>query len=180
LKDFRAHSFGIEQGFVAGEVFALAADGAGTLCAGTDRGLFSFSDSKWSREASVPADLILALAPGDMGVLWCGTYRSGLIEVRAGASRCYSRLNAPVPDTIFCCVAYGQNGVVWAGSPSGLVCYDGHSWTVYTRKNSGLPSNNVRSLVVGDAGEVWIGTDVGVTRFAPSPGNGADSEEQVS
>jgi ligand-binding sensor domain-containing protein len=58
-----------------------------------------------------------------------------------------------------------HQGVIWAGTNSGLFRYNSRKGTWYRYTTSdGLIGMRIRSLV-GDGNYVWIGTDHGVTRF---------------
>jgi ligand-binding sensor domain-containing protein len=87
-------------------------------------------------------------------------------RLNAGGAQRFCRETAELPDTIVSSLALSPKGTVWAGTPDGLLRFDGTSWRVFDRSNSGLPSNKVQSVVVDHAGKVWAATDGGVTEFA--------------
>ncbi|MFC1574263.1 FlgD immunoglobulin-like domain containing protein, partial [Candidatus Latescibacterota bacterium] len=58
-----------------------------------------------------------------------------------------------------------QHDIIWGFSNSGLVFFDGTSWTEYTTENSGLESNAISSISVDQNNTKWFGTDSGVSRF---------------
>ena len=150
----------------AQEVFALAQDKTGTIWAGTERGLYFLVGDAWQAQPHFPRDLVLSIAASPEGLLWCGTYRSGVVAVQNGAVRQFSRANAPIPDTIFSRVAADPQRRLWAGTPDGLIHFDGHHWTRFTRANSGLPSHQIHCVACDD-GRVWIGTEAGLTVYNP-------------
>ena len=160
--------FAPESGLSGREVFSLAQGPDDVIWAGTEHGLFSCRGERWERHAGSPDDLVLALGVDAQGTIWCGTFRSGLIAFPPGSAARVCSQGAPLPDTIYSCLAVGPDGAVWAGTPDGLIRYDGKNWTLYHRGNSGLPSNWVRCLAVAKDGRVWIGTESGVTCFDPS------------
>ncbi|HYG36816.1 MAG TPA: two-component regulator propeller domain-containing protein, partial [Clostridia bacterium] len=164
----QVRTFGSAEGLTGQEVFALVQNKDGTIWAGTEQGVFSYQDGAWKLHPGCPRDLILALSFSPDGTLWCGTYRSGLVAVLKEAIRSYSRANAPLPDTIFSCVACDSRGGVWAGTPNGLIHHDGQRWQLFERANSGLPSNRIRCLAVSSDDHVWVGTDTGVTEYTPN------------
>ncbi len=157
----------LAEGLVAQEIFALAQDQTGTIWAGTEQGLFSLAGAVWKAQPNFPRALVLSIAASPKGSLWCGTYRHGVIAVEAGAVRQYCRANAPIPDTIFSRVAADPQDGLWAGTPDGLIHFDGHRWTRFTRANSGLPSHQIHCVACDDDGRVGIGTDAGVTQYTP-------------
>ena len=50
--------------------------------------------------------------------------------------------------------------------PSGLIEYDGDTWTAYSADSSALPSDSVRALAVAADGTVWVGTERGVAALS--------------
>jgi ligand-binding sensor domain-containing protein len=111
--------------------------------------------------------LVLAVAAAADGTVWCGTYRSGIWRVSHTEARRFPYENAAVPDTIFSSITCDAHGNVWAGTPHGLVHFDGQQWRVFDKANSGLPSNNVRAVAIGDNGDVWAATASGIARYSP-------------
>ncbi len=65
----------------------------------------------------------------------------------------------------------GRDGVLWIGSPDGLVRYDPETneSTRYTREH-GLPDNMIYSIEEDSDGVLWIGTGFGLSRFDPREG----------
>jgi ligand-binding sensor domain-containing protein len=49
---------------------------------------------------------------------------------------------------------------IWVASLSGLLKYDGTSWTVYDTSNSDLPHNELFAVGVGKEDNVWVGHTV--------------------
>ena len=62
-----------------------------------------------------------------------------------------------------------RNGIMWIGSPDGLLRYDPatREQTRYTRED-GLSSNMVYSIEEDEGGVLWIGTGYGLSRFDPA------------
>jgi hypothetical protein len=48
------------------------------------------------------------------------------------------------------------SGRIWAATPGGVRCFDGHSWTTYTTED-GLGSNDVRAVCEAADGSIWVG-----------------------
>ena len=61
-------------------------------------------------------------------------------------------------------VAVGADGVIWAGTSSGLSRYDGRAWQTFTTAN-GLPADLVNDVVVDRDGYVWAATAGGLGRY---------------
>jgi ligand-binding sensor domain-containing protein len=57
-----------------------------------------------------------------------------------------------------------SRGYLWRPSKSGLICYDGNTFTAFTRKD-GLPSNNVSSVFEDTDGTIWASSKEGLSRF---------------
>ncbi|HWY12225.1 MAG TPA: T9SS type A sorting domain-containing protein [Bacteroidia bacterium] len=76
----------------------------------------------------------------------------------------YNTTNTPIlPCNRVNTIAADTAGNVWIGTPSGLVKYDGTSFTVFTTTN-GLPYNDILAIhCVGT--QVYIGTIGGLTRY---------------
>lgn len=167
--------YGPDKGLAGREIFCLLEGQNGTVYAGTEAGVFCFDGKNWNREDRLPRDLTLCSAAGPHQTLWFGTFRSGVIALDVAGVRSYSAANRTLMDTIVCSLAVDEKGGVWAGSPDGLLHFDGRAWGVFNRKNSGLPSNQVRSIVVDPRGQIWVGTDVGVTEYTPPNGKGEEN-----
>ncbi len=57
-----------------------------------------------------------------------------------------------------------SRGYLWRPSKSGLICYDGNTFTAFTRKD-GLPSNNVTSVFEDTDGTIWASSKEGLSRY---------------
>ncbi|MCU0366014.1 MAG: histidine kinase [Bacteroidales bacterium] len=57
-----------------------------------------------------------------------------------------------------------SRGYLWRPTKSGLICYDGNTFTAYTRKD-GLPSNTVHSVFEDTDGTIWASSKEGLSRF---------------
>lgn len=76
-----------------------------------------------------------------------------------------------LPHSISTTVAQDQRGLIWIGTLSGLVRYDGYRMQVFTGNTGGrndLPDAYIRSLVTLPDGSLLIGTNAGgLSRFNP-------------
>jgi ligand-binding sensor domain-containing protein len=163
---------GPETGFAGREVFDLAEDASGSIWAATECGIFSESGDKWHTCTGLPRDVVLAVAVAPDGkTVWGGSHRNGLIEIQDRVGRLFSPKEPRIRDTIFVSVAVAPDGTVWAGTPDGLIHFDGQNWTLYDHRNSGLPSTQIRAVAVDSRGKVWVATPGGVSGYTP----GADS-----
>ena len=53
----------------------------------------------------------------------------------------------------------------WIGTDSGLVKFDGTTWTLYDSLNTSLPINDVQAIAIDRNGNKWIGTNFGLAEF---------------
>ncbi len=64
----------------------------------------------------------------------------------------------------FAAIVEDASGNVWLGTSSGLLCYDGRTWSRYD-ESSGLVGGAVRCLTVARDGALWVGTEEAVHRI---------------
>lgn len=55
-----------------------------------------------------------------------------------------------------------NDGIVWIGTCSGLVKFDGNKWTSYNTQNSDIPSNIILSLAIDENKTLWVSTPKGL------------------
>jgi ligand-binding sensor domain-containing protein/integrase len=123
--------------------------------------------ASFTREISdLPSDDIRALALGQDGSLWAGTY-GGLARLdREGRWQSYTRANTNggLPGDMIEALALGQDGSLWVGTrDAGLARLDREGrWQSYTRANTngGLPGDAIGALALGQDGSLWVGTRV--------------------
>ena len=77
----------------------------------------------------------------------------------------YNTHSANAPTDNFTSIDIDQNGVIWLGSTTGLVSFDGKNWGYYTSLNSGLDYDNVNSVIVDNENRIWIATSGGLFSF---------------
>ena len=66
--------------------------------------------------------------------------------------------NSPMPSRKTNALAADSLGNLWIGTDSGLVFYDGATWTIYNTSNSALAEDTVTVLTIVSNGDLWIGT----------------------
>ena len=78
----------------------------------------------------------------------------------------YNTHNCSLPsDYILGGVAVDNNNNKWFGTESGVVKFDGTTWTVFTTSD-GLPDNYILCIAVDKNNNVWVGTDgFGVAKY---------------
>jgi len=76
-----------------------------------------------------------------------------------------------IPDNNVTAIAEDASGLIWIGTPSGLIRYDGYRFRRYTRDSStpnSLGGVFIRALALSSDGKLWIGTDAdGVSVYDP-------------
>lgn len=79
-----------------------------------------------------------------------------------------------IPDNNVTALAQDPSGLIWIGTPNGLIRYDGYRFRRYTRDRQdphSLGGVFIRALLVARDGRLWIGTDAdGVSVYDPSSG----------
>ena len=163
LRDGRpVRRYSQREGVPAGHVRAIAVDGAGTVWAGTRRGVVTLDEhgATTPSVAGLPQGLITALASID-GALWIGSVegahvlrgeRVERVDVNAlGGAR-----------SVFGFQAVGKD--VWISTDRGLFRYrDGALARVGLEQ--GLPVDAVFQLVPDRAGNAWVTSNRGVLRI---------------
>src|SRR5580698_9862700 len=68
-----------------------------------------------------------------------------------------------LPDNVINAIAQTANGLLWVGTESGLVSFDGREFTAIDLKTAGSPSPGaVHALLESYDGDLWVGTDAGI------------------
>ncbi|MBW8823836.1 MAG: response regulator, partial [Xanthomonadales bacterium] len=115
--------------------------------------------------ASLPADIVPALAPSSDGSLWVGT-TAGLVRMRGGR---FERvpLPGPAPDPIIYHLRATGRGV-WVGAASGVFYLDGdgHWHTPFWSDTFKRPNSALR-IVPDRDGELWIGSQKRLWHVVP-------------
>jgi len=71
-----------------------------------------------------------------------------------------------LPQNTIQTIAQTRDGFLWLGTESGLVRFDGYSFTVLDRNSHpALPSGDIRCLLEDRDGSFWIGTSDGLARM---------------
>lgn len=74
-----------------------------------------------------------------------------------------------LPDNTVNTITQTRNGLLWAGTASGLASFDGHTFrNVELRIPGSSPSSAVNALMEDSNGDLWVGSDAGVVRIPAS------------
>ena len=148
-------------------ILALAKDRYGRIWAGGDRGLFQLygdgRSERYSTADGLPANFVLALDPGDDGVLWVGLNRAFCRVTpqstgRAVVDRVYT-IGDGLPDAYVSAILPSAPWL-WVGTANGLArlpLAGGDDVQVFGAEN-GPRNANVEALLKDRQGNIWTGT----------------------
>ncbi len=141
-------------------VRALVTDSAGRLWAGTrDDGLFRQDGATWTqwKPPAIPERRVFAAGRTRDGSLWFGL-RRGLVRWREKDGITVWRKQDGLPDDTVWSIAEEASGRLVLGTDSGLVTFDGTSFSVppaFAR----FQGVAVRAVLARRDGTVWVGTN---------------------
>jgi ligand-binding sensor domain-containing protein len=162
-------------------VIDLKLDSNNYIWAGTsDKGVSFYDGTSWTtytKNDGLPSDYILSIAIDQDNNVWCGTYdyyygddyqykySTGVSYYNGDEWIQYNSMNAAQQFSSYVnAIAVDNQGIVWFGTESGAVRYDGISWTSFTT-GDGLPSNEINTIAIGPDNSIWFGTEKGLTHF---------------
>ncbi|MET0321006.1 MAG: two-component regulator propeller domain-containing protein, partial [Duganella sp.] len=125
-------------------------------------------------DTALPASLILSMTEAEPNDAWIGTL-VGLYHTSGQGTR-VRRVPLPQHEAqprIGSIVR--RDGVLWLGTPNGLLRYDPRAGTVKAYRQGpasagGLTDSRVTALLEGPDGVLWVGTRNGLNRFDPASG----------
>jgi PAS domain S-box-containing protein len=163
--DFWQESAGLPQNFVV----TIHQTSDGYIWAGTKGGLGRFDGVNFTRfDDSHPDHLreseVWAVAEGEGGAVWAGTYGGGLTRIQDGGYKTYTKKDGGLPSDFVTSLRRAPDGSLWIATLGGLVHRQGEQMTVFGQEH-GLPSAGVMSLHLDEDGVLWIGTDRGLASF---------------
>jgi signal transduction histidine kinase/streptogramin lyase len=172
-------------------VYSLMVDRHGTLWAGTVDGLNRLEDPVTGRFRSWKADRssassqdVPAIIEDPNGMLWLVSqtlqrfdpaterftaYRfdfsgTGRVDRQSSAT-----LVAVATNTVNNFLSIDHSGVLWLGTPNGLLRFDrDREQFVMYGEREGLSASSVLGILEDRHGNLWVGTDGGLSRFNPS------------
>ncbi|MEI6575061.1 MAG: two-component regulator propeller domain-containing protein [Bacteroidota bacterium] len=102
-------------------------------------------------------------------IMWLATHGGGLLKYDqiTGNTVFFNKHNSAIPTVMLTVIAIDSLGNKWIGTDdgtTGLMCYNGTTWTCYNTLNSPLPSNIIQSILF-KGGILWVGTKMGLARF---------------
>ncbi len=151
---------------VTDSITALALDNSDRLWIGTRRGLWRYSESRWSFYSmleGLPSNTITALATGPYGELAVGT-DNGLAIYKDGEWKLQSDSTQQQLSGAIAALAFGKAEVLYVGTATGLVKIDKNKHTLFDTTD-GLLSADIRALFMDSKDRLWIGGPDGLTVF---------------
>jgi signal transduction histidine kinase/ligand-binding sensor domain-containing protein len=157
----------IREGFLNGQVLAIAQTPDGYLWLGTETGLFRFDGSRMVRwqpreHEQLPSPTVAELLVARDGRLWIGTY-AGLASLKGGRLVTYPELAGEAVGSL----VEDSLGTVWAGTiaiPNGRLC--AIRAVVQCTTQDGRFGNGIFSLF-DDRGTLWLAAATGLWRWTP-------------
>jgi signal transduction histidine kinase/ligand-binding sensor domain-containing protein len=160
-------SWGSEQGYHGGPVYALAQTPDGYLWIGNQKGLIrfdglSFSPASNPRPSPTGAEPVLGLATDSSGTLWIRTRDSTLLRYSSGDMREF-RVDVTGPEAgITAMGPASDGGVLLSTFVNGVLKLEGKKKEKLS-STSTLPNFLVLSIAQASDGKVWLGTrDLGL------------------
>lgn len=122
----------------------------------------------------LPDNNVECLAVDANGVLWLGTYFSGLVKFDGTSWTSFNKTNSPLKDNIIIDIAIDKQNNLWvANYANGVFRFNPatNTWTQFTKESGALTNNYTHALEVDNQGNVWVAvsvtsyTDPGVVRY---------------
>ena len=159
----------LRDGFVKGEITAIAQTPDGYLWLGTEFGLYRFDGVRavpWQPPGGeqLPSNYIRSLLASRDGTLWIGTFK-GLASWKDGKLVRYSTPADQSVDALF----EDDEGAVWVGTlgiPTGRLCTIGGGG-IQCYGEDGSLGRWVQSLFEDGRKNVWAASDTGLWRWKP-------------
>jgi diguanylate cyclase (GGDEF)-like protein len=175
----------LEQGLSQSTVLSMIQDSQGFMWFGTEDGLnrydgltFKSYKSDPSDHASLPNNMVWALAEDAKGDLWLATEGGGVARWERAHDR-FARVPVSSTPALYARIRtmlFTPDGALWLGSKdAGLVRFEPGTGAVKTFRHdpadaSSLSHDGVYALASDGAGRLWVGTDGGLNLLDPVTG----------
>lgn len=130
---------------------------------GTDKGLYKQQGDKF--EIVLNQTNVTCLSQNDQNKTICVGTVDGLyfVDLNTKTQQVFHVSNGLLDETINA-ILCEKNGVIWIGSKSGLISFNGKEFSYYN-VNFDNNSNHIRALLNDYEGNLWIGTHNGLYKF---------------
>ncbi|HTO93170.1 MAG TPA: two-component regulator propeller domain-containing protein [Bacteroidota bacterium] len=149
-------------------VWALFADGTGTVWAGTNSGLARIRGKSAAtithNHGGLSHDDVRAICRGNDGTLWVGT-SYGLDKISHDSVSVMTRSNSAISNDVIAALHADADGDIWVGTFGGLNRIRNGTVTSFTTAD-GLPDDQVGMILEDDDGFLWIAGEKGLYRIA--------------
>jgi ligand-binding sensor domain-containing protein/signal transduction histidine kinase len=148
-----------------GEISVLFEDRSKKLWVGTKAGLACLTDQGWKMQTGSngpAAAVVRAITEDGEGNLWVGTEGGGIGKFSAGKWSWFKKGDGLPGDNVYSLYA-DPEGVIWAGTFSGLARFGAGKWTSYAG-HPGLANRIIGYVVEDGRGDLWMGSNVGLMR----------------
>jgi hypothetical protein len=127
----------------------------------------SFSQATWSAYGGIPNSATRASVIDASNNKWVAMFGGGISKFKPSETfDNYNSINSGMPEDFALCITLDNIGNKWIGTnSSGVVLYNGTTWTVYNTL-SGLPGNQINCISVDASNNKWIGVNLnGLTKY---------------
>ena len=173
--DNRFLNFTTEQGLADNQIESITEDASGSLWFSTYGGGVSKYDGEsvveYSKEQGLPGKAVYAITEDNENNLWFAPLDGGIVKYIRDEGRKYGGtfVNYRNEQGFERATAYtsvqDSDGNLWFGTASGLVKFDGESFSTFTTEQ-GLQDDYINALSTDREGNLWIGTfDGGISKF---------------
>lgn len=108
----------------------------------------------------LPDNNVECIAVDVNGVLWIGTYFSGLLKFDGTTWTNFNTVNSPLKDKTIIDIAVDKQNNIWvANYANGVFRYNSSTdtWTQFTKESGALTNNYTYAVEVDNQGNVWVG-----------------------
>ncbi len=163
IKDGVASHYTIEDGLSSNVVSSLAADKEGTLWIGTDGGgVDRFYDGKFYHMPELPTEYVSMIHEDSRGDIWICARDNGLLKYSADHVRTYT-VDEGLPGNVVWCIHEDSEGMMWAGTSSGLAWLHDDTISVFTSAD-GLYDDLIYRILEDEFGNFWLTSNRGIAR----------------
>ncbi|MBI4854062.1 MAG: GAF domain-containing protein [Acidobacteria bacterium] len=167
--DGQTKIYGIKDGLVEEELWAVFVDSKGRIWTGGHKGASFYDKGHFTNFSSAKIGLktrISVFAEDALGRIWMGSDSSasnGIVAYDDSSFTLYDTEKGLVKNQVN---GFGtdKKGNLWICTEGGLSRFDGTNFTNYTTKE-GLPNKYVHRFYEDEAGNLWIGMAGGISKF---------------